>query len=369
MSKVFKKSKNEYLTNDYDKGGNLSSLIKNQSTHSIYKLNENTENKIKDCSFINGEISTYSNIFSDKLQSNKQQQSSNIVPILSNVDEIFQFLSQNIAKYCQVLSDLTNSEVFFKAQLPSSFDFMPNENGLANNLKCNESSEKSSSLYWGTDNMLFQYSHGKGLAFNNGDCLIRVNQKSFTKDINLLIEEIFNEPNLKFKYTLNDKITNLEKLQHNYCDLNKLNHHNKNLLAKKKDEMKIRECFITLNQMDKNNLEKKLNYFEKSNNKINQETNMHEYFYELDLVEESELYTDKCKIKIEESLENFEKDLFKDDKNCSLNENDIGNLCEKEVKIVFINNILDHLKYEEFFRCNICEKSYFKHLTQLKVTF
>ena len=43
--------------------------------------------------------------------------SSSIVPTLTNVDEIFHLLSQKIAKYCQILADLTNCEVFYKVSI------------------------------------------------------------------------------------------------------------------------------------------------------------------------------------------------------------------------------------------------------------
>lgn len=45
---------------------------------------------------------------------NSQIAPSSIVPTLTNVDEIFHLLSQKIAKYCQILADLTNCEVFYK---------------------------------------------------------------------------------------------------------------------------------------------------------------------------------------------------------------------------------------------------------------
>lgn len=356
MSKIFKKFKSEHLTNDYDKNENLSNSIKNQSIHSIYKL---TENKMTDFSFNKNEISAYSNIFSGKhINISSKNEISSIVPNLSNVDEIFQFLSQKIAKYCQILADLTNSEVFFKTQLLSNYDMIPYEK---------KSNGKSNSLYWGTTNMLFKYSHGKGLTFDDGDCLIRVNRNSFSNDINFLVEDIFNEPNLELKHVLKKNISNLEKPQNEDYDLRKISNQDPNLLVEEIDEIKIRECFIKLNQIDKNELEKNLNYFEKSNNKINPETNMHEYFYELDLVEDYELFSDKCQIKFEDGLEIYQKNFFKFDKNCSLDENNAENLCKKELKIVIMNNKSDYPMYEEFFCCGICKRIYFKHLTQLKV--
>lgn len=49
--------------------------------------------------------------------SSNQLPPSSIVPTLTNVDEIFHLLSQKIAKYCQILADLTNCEVFYKVTI------------------------------------------------------------------------------------------------------------------------------------------------------------------------------------------------------------------------------------------------------------
>lgn len=55
------------------------------------------------------------------------------------------------------------------------------------------------SLYWGTHQMLFQYSHNQGLKYDKsgGDSLIKINQRSISNDVTNLIEEILNAPNLQ----------------------------------------------------------------------------------------------------------------------------------------------------------------------------
>jgi hypothetical protein len=127
------------------------------------------------------------------------------VPTLTNVDEIFYLLSQKIAKYCQILSDLTNCEVFYKAYLPltsNRFNLDNNSNNNKNNntkSKQNVSSKIRShqrSLYWGTHQMLFRFSHEQGIRFDKsaGDSLIKLNQRSISSDVNQLIEEILNAP-------------------------------------------------------------------------------------------------------------------------------------------------------------------------------
>ena len=166
-----------------------------------------------------------------------------IVPTMSNVDEIFHLVSQKIATYCQVLADLTNCEVFYKAQLsaaPSSVketaphSHQPrNANGKSsssssnqskaattkkNNASCNSSvpngngnkqhhkqqqqqqQQQRRSLYWGTHQMLFDYSHNQGLRYDKtADSLIRIDQRSLTNDVHDLIEEILNEPGLNLQ--------------------------------------------------------------------------------------------------------------------------------------------------------------------------
>ena len=114
---------------------------------------------------------------------NNQLPPSSIVPTLTNVDEIFHLLSQKIAKYCQILADLTNCEVFYKAQLPivnqpgtndissskssKKIRHQNNENKHSSNsnqssMKRNQNGSRKRSLYWGTHQMLFQYSHNQG---------------------------------------------------------------------------------------------------------------------------------------------------------------------------------------------------------------
>ncbi len=131
---------------------------------------------------------------------------------MTNVDEIFHLLSQKIAKYCQVLADLTNCEVFYKAQLQqaaSEGQVLANKsskksryNSASNNYHSRSHRNnqiKKRSLYWGTHQMLFQYSHNQGLKYdkNGGDSLIKLNQRSISTDVTNLIEEIMNAPSIQ----------------------------------------------------------------------------------------------------------------------------------------------------------------------------
>lgn len=163
----------------------------------------------------------YSNLTNLKHQASKQQsinskqstcivvdKSPSTVPALTNVDEIFYVLSQKIAKYCQILSDLTNCEVFYKAHLPITSNSVHSSSSPASDNSTNNKSKKSKqtpsnknrsqqrSLYWGTHQMLFHFSHEKGIRFDKsaGDSLIKLNHRSISMDVNKLIDEILHAP-------------------------------------------------------------------------------------------------------------------------------------------------------------------------------
>lgn len=89
----------------------------------------------------------------------------------ANTEEIYQLLSQKIAKYCQVLSDLTNCEVFFKSTL------------------------NQRSLYWGTYKMMYTYSH-QGLHYDRNESLIKIMGRSLSNDVNNIVEELLAPENL-----------------------------------------------------------------------------------------------------------------------------------------------------------------------------
>ncbi len=140
---------------------------------------------------------------------------SSVVPTLTNVNEIFHLLSQKIAKYCQILADLTNCEVFYKAQLQqgasegqtphgrgSKKSRYNNPNNSCNSRHHRSNQTKKRSLYWGTHQMLFQYSHNQGLKYDKhgGDSLIKLNQRSISTDVTNLIEEILNAPSLSLQH-------------------------------------------------------------------------------------------------------------------------------------------------------------------------
>ena len=83
-----------------------------------------------------------------------------------------------------------------KAQLP----IVSNKNSSGKSSqgsRRNQSLSRKRSLYWGTHQMLFQYSHNQGLKYDKtgGDSLIKINQRSISNDVTNLIEEILNAPN------------------------------------------------------------------------------------------------------------------------------------------------------------------------------
>ena len=84
---------------------------------------------------------------------------------------------------------------------------MENNNNLNNNINNNKNKKskqntaakirsKQRSLYWGTHQMLFRFSHEQGIRFDKsaGDSLIKLNQRSISTDVNSLIEEILHAP-------------------------------------------------------------------------------------------------------------------------------------------------------------------------------
>ena len=167
-----------YLNND-----RLNRIVNESNQLQVYNLNDDDQVH-HDSSSSESNDETYDRIRKFSLP---------VVPTPSNVDDIFQLLSQKIAKYCQILSDLTNCEVFYKAQLP-----ITNQNDATKPtryLRKNERLNKQHrSLYWGTHQMIFEYSHNNGIRYDKagGDSLIKLNQRSFSNNVNDLIEEILN---------------------------------------------------------------------------------------------------------------------------------------------------------------------------------
>jgi hypothetical protein len=144
----------------------------------------------------------------------------NSVPTITNVDDIFNLLSKKIAKYCQVLADLTNCEVFYKAQLPAKEPFNDKAAAVAKNSKkysIENDANRARSLYWGTHQMLFEHSHTNGIRLDKSglDCLIRINQRLLSTDMNDLIEEVLNGPAIQGSSAswTPDAASNLKKMQ------------------------------------------------------------------------------------------------------------------------------------------------------------
>lgn len=343
-----------------------------------------------------------------------------VVPTLSNVDEIFQLLSHKIAKYCQILADLTNCEVFYKAQLPS------NESIPASTKKSKSSNDRIKSLYWGTHKMLFQFSHNQGIKFDkaNGDCLIKVNQRSLSSDVNNLIEEILNEPSLNLKQIesltqVNDnpnknKITTVqidntvEMIQPQHRPVQTENNNDK-------DKLLIRDCRVYLDRLNDDLFDEYLNKFEYKTQEsgilndnpnhidnnclcIDDEFDLNLNYY-LKLPDDRELYSDDFKLlnKSRNKNKKLKKNKSKTSKNAcgpwssstSISsdneaydddedddeEDDDDDEDEDEDERVLLGkncfNVNDEdeqfYENEDDFKCDCCNVS-FRHLTQFKVT-
>ena len=389
-------------TADHDSTNNETYIILQSNDLQIADASNNIEtlNKKK---YRSASVINKMNDMMDKPSSSSSSnyQPASIVPTLSNVDEIFQLLSHKIAKYCQVLADLTNCEAFFKAQLPLS-STTTNILNSNNNKKQNIARLNKRSVYWGTHKMLFQHSHNQGLKYDKqgGDSLIKITQRSLSNDVNNLIEEILNEPNLNLK-----QIENLNNLSHNLnsnktahdINLNSSADSNNNTslevnlnemraksssslnetytftlldeskLNKKysKSEIDIKDCCIYLDRLNDSVYHQYLNKFELVNNNIQP----NESIVDLKVPNDNELYSEenkankptgesKLSITNEES-EDEDEDEDEDEsddektlleKNCfSLNDDDLN---END---------------EDFYSCEVCNCS-FKHVTQLKVS-
>lgn len=202
-------------------------------------------------------------------QAQQQQQSQNVIVanmvqnlqpiqnhsmINSNADEIYQLLSQRIAKYCQVLADLTNCEVFFKSTL------------------------NQRSLYWGTYKMMFNYTH-QGLQYDRNEALIKISSRSLSADVNNIVEELLGAEQLNDSYYLDTSQTNADNANDNVT-LNLLNDTTAtttagtsingdissyvNEITTNLDTIEFKDCGVYVQKLDDNLLEEYLSKFEKS---------------------------------------------------------------------------------------------------------
>ena len=341
--------------------------------------------------------------------------STSVVPAISNAEEIFQLLSQKIAKYCQILTDLTNCEVFYKAQLP----LVPEaQNSASKNLTPKTSASKYKpknvvnknirSLYWGTHKMLFEHSHGHGLRYEkiNGDSLIKISTRSLASDINSLIEELLNmnESNTNPSTVSNSLLTNnsesqpvstntipttiaaatvtKKKMYKSFVDSAKT--------ASDTSKVEIKDFFVGLERMDDNVFEQYLNKFELVNNSVDNTKTM---FDLEDLVEECRveneavIYSDEFRVdssrclkkpdcnskrkrKMEEMVGGDEQDQGEEDEEENVESEDLDERTLLERNCFYINDQTELNESEEdLFTCEYCTGHYYKHLTQLKVNF
>ena len=181
----------------------------------------------------------------------KRKNGTNYTP--SNADEIFQILSQKIAKYCQILSDLTNCEVFFKSSL-----------------------NNNRSLYWGTYKMMFNYSH-QGLQHDRNDSLIKISGRSLSNDISNIVEELLNVETLD-KSGHGNSVTNTSILLNDTT--------NEKVETEVHDDVEIRDCVVFMDRLDNRLYEHYLEKFEKSR-VFNEDLSLDEMYLNMNPNEES----------------------------------------------------------------------------------
>jgi hypothetical protein len=314
-----------------------------------------------------------------------------IVPAISNGEEVFQLLSHKIAKYCQILSDLTNCEVFYKAQLP--LNSSNNNNNAGNKTSYSKYKPKKivnkniKSLYWGTHKMLFEFSHGNGIKYEriNGDSLIKIGNRSLSSDINSLIEELLNEPNKSSVLKHPVRSGNSP----NTPESDKNNLFNKRVKEASSNGTQLKECFIHLDRLDDSIFEQYLNKFEMENINLD---NTHTIFNLDELIvdeykKEDEIFSDESRLKHDKNIctnnnlknnnnnkrmklsEEVEED---DDNEEEGNESD-GDFDDErallERNCFNLNDTDLNENEDDYFSCEHCSGHSYKHLTQLKVSF
>jgi hypothetical protein len=107
-----------YNTNSYENSENNSKTI-DKPNETIVQLNDQHIDELENDNNNNTNQSNYQSDY-HTMTSNQLDniRTTNTVPTINNVNQIFQLISLKIAKYCQALTDLTNCEVFYKAELP-----------------------------------------------------------------------------------------------------------------------------------------------------------------------------------------------------------------------------------------------------------
>ena len=222
----------------------------------------------------------------------------------TNADEIFQILSQKIAKYCQILSDLTNCEVFFKSNL-----------------------NNSRSLYWGTYKMMFNYTH-QGLQFDRNDSLIKIGGRSMTSDIANIVEELLNVENLESS-SKSDRPSSCSFVNET------INEEKSSVMVtnvvEQNENIELKECVVFMDRLDEQLYEQYLEKFEKSRAFVDDELLVDRMFSNLNRSNnhETKMQTDN-KLEIEEDEEEEEQE-------------------------------------DESFICEMCHQYTFKHMPELKV--
>lgn len=359
----------------------------NNNSHSVMLVLSDQDSTSSDSTDTNATHDQHSESprIAKTVKNGKLEFSSPIVPTMNNVDEIFQLFSQKIAKYCQVLSDLTNCEVFYKAQLPANSK--PSNGAIKSTSK--KKTRQSKTLYWGTHKMLFEYSHNDGIRYDKlgGDSLIKIHQRSIISNVHDLIEEILNGPSGNFQQQLqteaqspttsnsslvttttttttvkkktNKKSKSLDREENDLKQADTSQELANNSVSgptSSKGEIKFKDCCIYLNRLNESVFDSYLNKFENTHLNNNDNDNTSTSIDALtNLPSDEELYSDEFTLNSSALVNNNE---------------DISMGSDEEERVMLEKNLTlsdTDVEEDEYYTCELCLNTQYKHLPQFKL--
>lgn len=367
----------------------LSPAVENKELSNAQNNDEDSRNLDNEasCSSNSSDNSATSSSAPTSLIIKSAAPSMSIVPALSNVEDIFNILSRKIAKYCQILSDLTNCEVFYKAQLPvNPVNHKEPKTQPSKYKPKNVVNKNIRSLYWGTNKMLFEHSHGQGLRYQkfNGDSLIKIGCRSLNGDLSSLIEELLKEPNQAgFNTTNSNYKTQTRKLLSKQQPTSETTSHTNS------GKSLIKECSVALDRLDDDTFEYYLKKFEAYNNNPNPYQTMMDFDLLVEeCTQEEELYSNEAKYKIQKKTKRGSKLTGEvseieigrkrkvmhegEEHEFIYHDGDEDDLLEdlNDRTCYSLDNRLESIENEEeLYSCEYCDDHYYKHLTQLRVSF
>lgn len=268
------------------------------------------------------------------------------VPKLANDEQIFELLCKKIAKYCQLLAKLTSCEVFYKAELTrnsSNPSRCSKQHLIDDDQRTGDSTSRTRpkryqpknirnpnvrSLYWGTNRLLYEFSHERGIRFEKaqGDSLIDVEHGTSVavENIESIIDEIVNGPGASIKKP---------QVKRKEASESKLSGNNEVIDEQPRSSIVLKDCFVRLNRLDECIVEAHLGKFETSSSVDDR------------LPSDEELYSDADNI----------------------NRDDMMSMDAHERILLGINGLEVRQGESEIYTCEFCVNHSYRHLTQLKV--